>query len=197
MSQVSVAIKSARAFLRDINGITWTDSILMPFIQQAHGEMIQELELNSVGVIKRMSAILLVRAGETSLINQPTDIIDPVSMMERQVGGSKDDFFDMQRVEYIPEDDPREVLNYWAWIGEQILFVGCVNDREVVLHYDGIVNTPERITDPLGFIFAERYVGPRVAALCLDSIERDSSKIQAKADEALYKLIQTNVVGNQ
>src|SRR6266568_4384407 len=197
MSLVLAAIKSARAFLRDLNGITWTDSVLMPFIQQAHGEMIQELELNSIGVVKRTSAILLVHAGDTSLINQPTDIIDPVSMLERRVDGSKDDFFDMQRVEYIPEDDPREVLNFWAWIGEQILFTGCTQDREVILHYNGMVNTPERVTDQLGFIFAERYIGARCAALCLDSIDRDSSKIQATADAALYKLIQTNIVGNQ
>jgi hypothetical protein len=197
MSTALVAIKSARAFLRDINGITWTDSILFPFLQQAHGEMVQELELNSIGVVKKQSPVLLVQAGDFTLINQPSDIVEPISMMERYVGGNKDDFYDMYRVNFIPEDEPVQDLRYWAFNGEQIQFVGCIEDREVILRYDGTVNTPERLTDPLGFIFAERYIGPRIAALALDSIEKDSTRVQVLADSALYKLIQTNVLDYQ
>lgn len=197
MSTALVAIKSARAFLRDINGITWTDSILFPFLQQAHGEMVQELELNSIGVVKKQSPVLLVQAGDFTLINQPSDIVEPISMMERRVGGNKDDFYDMYRVNFIPEDEPVQDLRYWAFNGEQIQFVGCINDREVILRYDGTVSVPERLTDPLGFIFAERYIGPRTAALALDSIEKDSTRLQVLADSALYKLIQTNVLDYQ
>lgn len=192
-----VAIRSARAYLRDLNGITWTDPILFAFLQEAHGELVQALELNSVGIIKKVSPVILIKAGNKVLSNQPTDIIDPLSVQERFPGGDLDSFIDMRRVTFIPADNPKEILLYWSWTGEMIQFVGSTNDREVLIHYQGMLTTPEKHTDPLGCIFAERYIGPRIAALAMDSIDRDSSKIQNRADQALWDLIRTNVVGNQ
>src|SRR5215831_17068819 len=106
MANASAALKSARAYLRDINAVTWTDAILFPFLQEAHGELIQELELNDIGDIHRTSAIILVPAGNLSLPMQPVEMIDPISLMERRPHGNLDDFIDMHRVTWTPQDDP-------------------------------------------------------------------------------------------
>jgi len=198
MSTAKVAIKSARAYLRDLNGITWTDSILLPFLQEAHGELIQNLELNDIGVIKRTSAVILVPAFASMLPFQPDDIVEPINMMERRKGGNKDDFIDMHQANFLPEDEPYfDRLRLWVWNAEFIQFVGCTSDREVILRYNGALRAPENLNSQLGFIFAERYLGPRVASLALASIEKDNSFLENIAQTALYKLIQTNVVGDQ
>ena len=199
MANALTALKSARSYLRDHNAVTWSDPILMPFLQEAFGELIQELELNDIGVIRRTSAIIKVPALTFNLPFQPADIVEPVDMMESKLGASLDSFIDMQGpLNYLPADDPYpDRLRYWSFNAEIISFVGCRQDRQVRLRYDAALPPPNKLTDSLGFIFAERYIGPRTAALALASVERDPTFVDNIAQNALYKIIQTNVVGDQ
>ena len=74
-----VALQSARTYLNDINGVTWTDSVLMPILQEAHRELVQELDLNGVGVLKQQTSPILVPAGSLDLgNNQPYNILEPI-----------------------------------------------------------------------------------------------------------------------
>lgn len=200
MANALAALRLARSYLKDINAITYTDAHLMPLLQVAFGEMIQELELNDIGTVRRTSAAILVPALEVTLPFQPVDIVVPIDMMERRAGStSKDEFVDMQGpLNYLPADDPYiDRLRYWSFNAEIISFVGCRQNREVQLRYDAALSAPNKLTDPLGFIFAEQFIGPKIASLMLASNERDNTYTEAAAQKALYKLIQTNVVGDQ
>ena len=198
MAQALVALKSARVYLGDINGISWPDSILMPMLQEAHGELVQECERFSLSVILNQSAILLVNAGDLTLgANQPATLVEPISIMERIPGSDMESFEPMLRLTFIPLQDQSEELQYWAWLGQVITFLGATQDREILLRYKGSISTPNLLTDPLGFIFAERYIGPRVASIAWDSIGKDGSKFQKLAENQLYKIIQSNVTNDQ
>jgi hypothetical protein len=198
MSQAITAIRSARIHLNDINGITWSDVVLMPILQEAHAELVQELERFSLPVILNQSSIILVTAGSLNLgVNQPANLVDPISMMERIPGSTLDDFEDMVKVTFLPLENQTQELNYWAWIGENIQFLGALSNREVLLRYQGSVTTPQLTTDPLGFIFAERYIGPRIASIAKFAIGQDGSKLQELAEMQLYKIIQSNVTNDQ
>src|ERR1017187_3421677 len=198
MAQASVALKSARIYLGDINGISWPDSILMPILQEAHGELVQECERFSLSVILNQSAILLVNAGDLTLgANQPATLVEPISIMERIPGSDLESFEPMLRLTFIPLQDQSEELQYWAWLGQIITFLGATQDREILLRYKGSISTPNLLTDPLGFIFAERYIGPRVASIAWDSIGKDGSKFQKLAENNLYKIVQSNVTNDQ
>jgi hypothetical protein len=159
---------------------------------------VQELEKFSLPIILHQSCIILVPAGARCLgSNQPDTLVEPISIMERIPGTDMEDFELMIRMTFIPTVDLDEDLTYWAWQGQQIKFLGATQDREIILRYKGSVATPQTLNDPLGFIFAERYIGPRIAAIAYDSVGKDGKKFQALADSNLYKIVQSNVTNDQ
>lgn len=199
MAQASDALRSARVYLGDINGSTWSDAHLMPFLQEAHSEMVQELELNNTGNLKFQSAPIIVQAGATTLgNNQPTNLINPIEMMEGDPGTDPESYQDMIKVNFLPYIDQDTWLTYWAWIGQVITFLGATATRSVMLRYEGFaLPTPQIATDSLGVTFAERYLGPRTAALALSSIQRDNKYLLSLADAALYRIVQSLVNNDQ
>jgi len=198
MAQALQAIKFARTYLNDINGTTWGDPILMSFLQLAHNELVQKLEMNRTGVMKIQSSPITVPALALTLgSNQPTNIINPISMVEGAVGDDPDNFEDMVKVTFIPFEDQTEYLVYWAWNGQVITFLGATQPRSVVLRYDGALTTPQLLTDQLGCIFAENYIGPRIASLAFTAAGKDNKVVQALADRNLYQLIQSQVTNDQ
>jgi hypothetical protein len=198
MALASDAIRSARIYLNDINGITWSDSILMPLLQEAYSELMQELDLNQLGVLKYQTCPILVPAGHFNLgTDQPTNILDPISMMEKTPGMDDEDYQEMILVDYLPEVDQTDRLVYWAWRREVIMFVGATVDRTVILRYKGSLPVPNLLTDPIGITFGQTFLGPRVASLAYDSIGRDSSKLTDIAQRNLYNLIKRGVLEDQ
>jgi hypothetical protein len=195
--QASVAIKSARTYLNDINGTQWSDAILMPILQEAFGELIQDLDLNSIGVLKAQTSPISVPAGTTTLPGQPTNILEPISMQERVPGSDANFFQDMIKVNFLPEEDQVQDLIFWSWNGEVISLLGATSIKEVVLRYKGSLVSPQLLTDPIGVIYGERFLGPRIAAIAWDSIGRDSRKFNEIAERNKYKLIQRNVLQDQ
>ena len=156
MAQALQAIKFARTYLNDINGFTWNDATLMPLLQLAHNELVQKLEINRTGLLKVQSSPILVPALAITLgTSQPSNIINPISIVEGAVGDDPNNFEDMIKVSFIPYEDQTEQLTYWAWIGQLITFLGATEDRSVILRYEGSLATPQLLTDQLGCIFAE------------------------------------------
>ena len=198
MAQAIQALKFARAHLNDVNGITWTDSVLMPLLQIAHSELIQELELHNTGNLKNQSARILVTAGSLNLAtNQPANLVNPISMMEGFPGDILDNFIEMEKVTFIPLETQDIWLHEWAWINQIITFLGATTDREIILRYEGVIATPVLATDPLGIIFAENFIGPRIVSLAATSSGRTAPAMDALAANNLYKIIQSVVVNDQ
>lgn len=196
--QANVAIKSARIYLNDINGTQWSDAVLMPILQEAFGELIQDLDLNSVGVLKFQTPVITVPLGALNLsTNQPTNILEPISMQERNPGEDTDFFQDMIKVNFLPEEDQDQNLTFWSWTGEIISFIGATQIKEVILRYKGSLVVPQLLTDSIGVIYGERFLGPRIAALAFDSIGRDSKKFTEIAERNKYKILQRAVLGDQ
>jgi len=190
----SVAITSARVYLNDNTGTTWSDIILMPFLQEAHSEMVQELDVNGVGVLKQQTSPITVLAGALNLsANQPLNILEPISMMERNPGEDAEFFQDMIKVNFLPEVDQDEDLVYWTFNQQTIAFLGATQTKEVMLRYRGSITTPIMVTDQIGVIYGSRFLGPRIAALALDSVGRSSKSLAKLAEDNLYKIIQRAV----
>jgi len=187
----SVAIQSARVYLNDINGITWTDAILMPILQEAFRELIQELDLNGAGVLKQQTDPITVYSGALDLgANQPYNILEPISMMERNPGEDADFFLDMIQVGFLPEVDKDENLIYWSFNGQIISFVGATQNKEVVLRYNGWLPVPQLQTDPINVISGARFLGPRIASLAYGAIGKNGEVFDRIAEKNLYKIMQ-------
>lgn len=198
MAVLSTALAFARTYLNDPNGISWTDANLIPLAQLAHTELVQELSKHNVGVLKAQTGRITVPTGATTLgTSQPVNLLNPISIVEGDVGTDIENFEDMIKVSFIPEEDQDSWLTYWAWIGQIITFSGATSDRQVILRYEGSIVTPQLQTDQIGVIFGENFIGPRIASLASISVGKDYKTIQAIAETNLYKLIQSAVTDDQ
>ncbi len=120
-------------------------------------------------------------------------------MEELQVGDNISNTLPMTLKDYLPRVERQANLRYWAWINETVQFLGALEDRTVHLYYIKSLSTPMTLGDPLGIYLSEAFLGPRTAALALNSI-RDFSSASAKdkiAEQALDRLVRTAGKGQQ
>lgn len=204
MALASAAIKSARVYLNDVNAITWTDSVLIPVLQEAFGEMLLEIGVHRLPVIKYQFTQLIPAISNSNsspviFPNLPTNIITPISMYEKSPYESNDFYEEMAKVTFLPLQDPDMELMFWCWIQQQIQFIGATQDRTVLLNYHATLTTPQVLTDPLGFIYAEQFLGPRIASIALSNVGQEKRAIYVNgiAQEKLYKVMQYNVTEDQ
>ena len=85
MSILLDALKMARATLNDDDGLTWTNALMIPKVQQAWGELVAKYQLNGIPVIREETVPMLVTAGTTTL-TLPVDFQTPIKMEEYGIG---------------------------------------------------------------------------------------------------------------
>lgn len=200
MANASVALQSARVCLADPFALTWTDPILLPSLQEAYRTLVVALRVYSINVIKRQNVVLTVPIGTTILngvTNFPTNLVNPISLMERDPGTDNESFMDMIETSFVPVIDQTTTLRFWAWMGEQIMLVGASSIREILLRYESTLTPPVTVNDPLNFIQAESYLGPKTAAISLNAVKGDGAKWDERAEAALYELIKVNIKDDQ
>lgn len=188
MALASEALDSARVYLNDTKKQIWTDTTLIPYLKEAYRDLLLVLWLNGMPVIKEKSATINVNANALDLgVNQPADLIEPISLKER-TQGSSESWIPMVEVGFEPDISKDTILRYWDWREEKIVFVGATSNREVLLRYWKSLTLPVDATTPLGFIFAEIFLGPQTAGYAAGSVGNTTL-----AGELLY--VQSQAVG--
>jgi hypothetical protein len=114
--------------------LTYTNQL--PFLKTA----VRDLEIicasYDIPVLTEVSSVQDVAAAATVMPSQPTDIIVPVEMFERQDGSTlAEDWTPMERVTVLPNRTANEKLGQWEWREEVITFIGASTAREVKLVY--------------------------------------------------------------
>jgi len=206
---VAIVAKSTRQYLNDIDGITWTDAHLLPYIQEAHKELQVQLSLNDIAVVRVqvtnapfISGLHLL-AGQTSLSAaglMPIGLIEPIAVNERDWGDTTpEDYLDMLRMPWLPNYTQNNFLYYWTWQQEDILFLGATTDRDIQIRYRTSLATPLNMNSTMGFLRAELYVGPRAASLaCYTTGDVKKGQLfQGQADKNLDMVIRSNVKNDQ
>lgn len=202
MATAQVPLDFARSLLNDSGGTLWTNTILLPFLQQAHRELQVKLQLAGIPVINYQTAALTVAIGATSLnasAGFPTNLIEPIQLKERRVGELLQDFQDMTECQFIPDVEQTDRLTYWAWIGETIQLLGATSANEVQLRYKGGLTVPSAANSALGFLYAENYLGYRTAALAGNSVANETGYQQwsMEADKCFDEVKRMNIKGQQ
>lgn len=196
--QVDQIMNLSRTHLNDDGAINWPDAQLLPKLQEAHKELMMELQLAGIPVINEVSAVMTVAAGETDLslsVDYPTDMITPIELKERLVGEPNQYFVPMTKVDFIPNIEQDTRLIWWCWRTEKILLLGALNAVEVELRYRRTLPTPTKLTDSVDFLFAELFLSRRIASLAYasaGSYERANAWAQ-DAQTQLSKIIRMNV----
>lgn len=204
----SVAVSSAQGFLNDPLGNVFTFSLLVPHMQNAHRDLQLALYVNGLPIIRNVSQIIPVpaTAGPFSLGADlgllPFDLIQPIAdwaIKERYAGTSVENFVDMTSVDFLPAEDPGVELVYYSWSGGDLNFIGCTTAREIYIRYLAGLPLPYADSDPLGFTFAETFLGPMTAAYQVKSLGNQAQFEDLKriADINLDTIIRANVRGDQ
>lgn len=192
------SLDSSRAHLNDVGATIWSNTVLFPFLQEAHRELRAYVILNGIPVINEENVDLTVPLGTTDLTTvagYPVDLIVPIWLKEKQLNDDVSNYTDMTERDFLPTVDQDIWLFWWTWRHEKILLVGSLNDENIRLRYRRQIPTPSLVSDSLGWLNAEMYTSYRTAALACQSIgETDKAKIlQDQADRNMDIVIRLNI----
>ncbi len=198
MATAQEAIDSARVYLNDVNAQMWTDAKLFPRLKEAYRDLLIELWLQGIPVIREKTSVpITVNIGATTL-TLPADLLEPIKLKERPFGSSET-FVPMEEKDFEPDFIASDTLRYWAWREEGIDLVGATTKREVLLFYWKTLTIPTVVGSTLGFIYAEIYLGPKTAAYAAGSVGNPTlaQEANALAESKLNKIIRANIKGQQ
>ena len=130
--QIAAVNQEAASLLGDYARNIWTDASILEYVKSAHNQIQNELILNGMRPFQTLSAALPVAAGELALI-APQDLFLPISLSERTPAST--DWLPMTEREFEPAFQPTSSLSYWAFRNNEINFLLCTVDREVLLRY--------------------------------------------------------------
>jgi hypothetical protein len=130
--QIGAVNQEAASLLGDYARNIWTDTSILEYVKSAHNQIQNELILNGMRPFQTLSAALPVPQGSLALV-APQDLFLPISLQERTPATA--DWIPMTEKEFEPSLQPTSSLAYWAFRNNEIKFVGCTTDREVLLRY--------------------------------------------------------------
>lgn len=171
MATATAALDSARAYLNDTGKQIWTDAVLLPYLKEAHKDLLLVLWLNGLPVVREKSAVINVTAITGLTLTLPSDLLEPIWLKERAQGSSVNiSWIPMSETDFEPDIQQDTTLRYWAWREEQIKLVGATTAREVLLQYWKSIADIVDATSPLGFILSEVFLGPQCAGYAAGSV---------------------------
>lgn len=170
MANVEVAYITARTLLNDDGNSLYTDAVLAPKMFEAHMELQAKLRRADCQVMKKFAPSNVV-ANSTTLA-APTDLLEPIKLWEKVQGSSDTTYVEMTEQDPLPpaQAPGTTALGVWQWDGTQFNFVGATGNVTVKIHYWRTITIPVNSGDPIGIIFGELYLAPRVAALMAGSL---------------------------
>lgn len=197
MAALSEAYTIAAGLLNDPSKTEWTDAVMLPRAKKAHVEMQIRLLEFGIPVIKEVSTATAVTAGAVTLASPPADLIEPLFMREKFSGEADTLYVDMVEVNFLPSLTPSSRLRYWCWREEKVNFLASTVNCEVQLRYLKGLATVTSGTSPIGMMLGEAFLGPRIAALCYQSVGQleDAAINNEDAKEQLDRVLRASVRG--
>lgn len=170
MATAQAALDSARVYLNDVGSQIWDNNTLLPYLKEAHKDLLLVLWLNDIPVIKEISSTPINVAALGITITVPTDLLEPIEIKER-TQGSSEDWILMREMDYIPVGITQETtLRYWSWREEVLNLIGATTAREVIIKYWKSLSELSSANSNLGFTLAEAFLGPQAAGYAAGSV---------------------------
>ena len=198
MANASEALDSARVYLNDTAKNMWTDAKLLPYLKEAYRDMLINLWLNGIPIQKEKTSSPITVAIGILTLTLPADFIEPIKLKER-LALSNDGYVDMFEKAFEPDVQQTTELRYWAFREGGIQFVGSTTAREVLLFYWKTLTIPTEAGNPLGFTFAEVFLGPKTAAYAAGSVGNPTlaEEANALAEIKFDVILRANIKGQQ
>lgn len=180
-------LSGAKPLLNDPQGIIYTDTVLLPFLNKAHRELQQKLARSGKQQLREKSAVIsvpsgTVRLGDGALL--PADLIFPIALMEKPQGGTVDQYVDMDERDWENDETQQTELRMWAWREDEIKFVGATTNRDVLIKYRKGLSPIVATSTPIGILDSETFLESRTAALAAAFIGENYDRAKALDDDA-------------
>lgn len=193
---------ASASLMNDTAKTVYTYTAQMPYLNMALREMQEHFQLNNIPVSNATSTGITVAIGVKEIrpfdgvgsggtLTYPSDLVEIQGIYER-LSGSTDPYIPLIKREFLPhaiDDLPTDSLQYWAWEGQVIRFVGATTARQVKLDY--IATVFPRVTNEaqqLGVINAFSFLQYRTAALCTRYIGENPDRSSELNDTAILAL---------
>ena len=187
-----VALDTARALINDVSQQIASDTVLIPYLQQAFNELQAEARSNAVSVMRKITTGTL--AANTLSITVP-DLKEPIRLWEKLSGSAISTYTIVTECDPLPNNlAPGPTLARWQWGGDTINLIGSTNNIDYSLNYWCTLPTPTSGASSLFFIDAEVYVAPRTAALFVGSLGQKESydNLTEIAVQTIERVMQAN-----
>jgi hypothetical protein len=130
---VSEVLAGAKTLLGDSNSIFFTDDVLIPYVKEAHSEIQNDLILNGFRPFEVISIVINIPANTKEIPVPPADLFLVQKIEEANPGGT--DWMEMMERSWEPNVTPSTILQFWAFRGYKVQFVGCTQSRDIKLYY--------------------------------------------------------------
>lgn len=184
---VAQVMTEAKALLNDINGVFYTNTALLPYLNKAYRELQNVMNLHGLKNTVDVSATLTVTAGSTTIAAPPADMLRPIELAER-TPGSGDQFTPMDERSWEPEDEQSTSLGVWTWREETIYLLGATQDREVRIRYVKSLSVLSGDGSIIAITNALTVLAARTAALAARFIGENPSRADELDTETGFSL---------
>jgi hypothetical protein len=180
----------------DANRELYHDATLLPYLQFAFEDFLEDLQANEVPVLSEISTVITIPQGQKVIsegFGLPADFIDPIQLRER-AGSTNNVFIEMKEVDFEPQVDPTNYLRYWTYREGEIKLIGANRDIDVLLYYVKDL-TISGLSTPVTIRRAKGILAPRLASLAALQIGENAQL--AQANDNLYTSALNKYLGIQ
>lgn len=140
---VSSVLDSSAALLNDPNKITYTYLKQLPYFRIVYETAQNRLTLLGHPTLAEVSAVVTITAGTTEVALLDTQVSRdyvsyPVSVYERAVGQTEDDWVEMRRGKWEDLRTDNSTLDNWAWREGVIKLNPATTNRELKVRFSRV-----------------------------------------------------------
>lgn len=198
------------ALMNDVAKSSYTYITMLPYLNMAIDELLEELERHNLCPTNETAAYITVNAGTLVIsaddgvadgkLHYPTNLIEIRQLWER-LAGSTDTFVPMRKQEFLNVRSLTTALVDWAWLDQEIRFIGANSNREVKIDYiQEAISAATSDTSVIGIIGVKSYLAYKAASLCAKYIAENPTRAQMLKEDAegcLDNLLGIKIKGNQ
>lgn len=163
-----VTQEAAEVFLNDSSRAHFTDTVLLPHLKRAYGDLQLELFLNGMIILDEKSAPLTLPALATSMETAailPSDLVQPITIFERAL--TTDGWGNpIEQKDWEDNDDPAlfNYLGHYAWREQDIKFRGANRDIYLLLRYRKELSSIASISSTIPIFNSKPFLAAKTAS---------------------------------
>lgn len=183
----SSILSGVKPLLNDPQGISFTDTALLPLLSKAYRELQTRLGRAGMGVTREVAERVPVNAGTTVLgdgAGLPSGLLYPLELREGPRGSPLNLFNPMDEKTWEPTFSQSPELRYWSWREEEIKFIGATTDRDVYIKFMKGFSTINSVNSPILIIDSQLFLESRTASIAAAVLGENYTRASALNSDA-------------